>query len=87
MNDATKIIGGPAYISWDGAVIYTVSDIRVRITRESRPRTVDAFGTLDNIFLDTTVEISFRPARWADTAKLWPYLATLPGTARLFVVR
>jgi hypothetical protein len=78
--DASTLIGGPAIITFDSAVIYTESDIEVTIKRETRDRNVAAFGNLGKILLDHTVEIKFRPAQFKNLDKLFPFLATARGT-------
>ena len=78
--DASTLIGGPAIITFDSAVIYTEGDIEVTIKRETRERSVSAFGSLGKILLDVSVELKFRPAQYKNLDKLFPHLATARGT-------
>jgi len=78
--DSSTLIGGPAIIIFDGATIYTEDDIEVTIKRETRERSVSAFGSLGKILLDVTAEIKFKPAQYKNLDKLFPHLNSPRGT-------
>ena len=80
---ASTIIGGPALVTFNGATVYVEKDIKVKLVKETKKRTVAAFGTIGEVFMDVKAEISFAPAQWKNLAILQPYLTALPGT-RIF---
>lgn len=83
--DRTTILGGPALITWDSAVIYSEGDIELTASLETNERGSSIYGKMDEMVAGASVDISFTPCQITETglAKLWPYLSTTVGT-RLF---
>lgn len=84
-SDASTTISGPAYVGFDGIVIYTEDDIEVNVRKEIRDHNVSGFGVIDHTLLDVIAEITFRPAQWLDAhlAKFYSCLSAQIGS-RIF---
>lgn len=82
-QDASLLIGGPAIVTHNGATIYVEKDIKVKVTKDLRRRSVAGFGSLPAKLDDVKVEITFQPSQFKNLNLLIPYLSTAMGS-RIF---
>jgi hypothetical protein len=75
------VISGPAIVTFNSAVYYTVGDIVVNGIRETWKPKVALGGTIDEILKAQYYDITFAPVEIADLTKMFPYAPTNVGTS------
>ena len=70
----TKIIGGPALVSYRGATFYAKSDITLELAQQTFPVSVDAYREVDERVRRQPIRVRFIPAgEWESLTVLYDY--------------
>lgn len=73
-QSVTKIIGGPALVTFRGASFFSKGDIALELTRETFPIETDAFRQVDERVRRQPISVSFTPVgEWENLSVLYAY--------------
>lgn len=76
--DRTTLLKGPAYLTYDAAVIKFAADFTVELVGEKFDLTGISHGRIGRRVKDRRIEIRGTPLEWTDLGKLFPYATTQP---------
>lgn len=79
--DRTTLFSGPGSITWDSINILSSDRIDVVLIKSSETLPVSGYGPIKPIRQDFRIEVTCRPAKFSDLAKLFPYSTTQIGAS------